>query len=119
MSVIATHPASQTAAIKTPTVSSSPSSTTNVDQIDTTTYQAVKWLVTVNDSVGVRVVAFEVFAAHRAGANPIHTIVNIIGDVTINYAVDVVIVGVNMILQVTNNEAVSLTINSTRTVVLI
>ena len=119
MSIATTRPTPNNSTQTAPVSTTAPSATADVDFIDVNTVQAVKWLVTVYDATAVKAVAFEVFALHRNGSNPVHTIADKVGDVSINYSVDVVIVGTTMVLQVTNNEAVNLTINSTKTVVLL
>lgn len=90
------------------------SATQTVDAVSTILNRTVKWLVTVTDSTNNKVVAYEVFATHRGGANPVHTRYAVIGDATITHVVDVAIAGTDLELRITNNETVALVVDAVR-----
>lgn len=116
MSILLTNPSSGISSGTTPlTAVVTPTSTVSIDALDTTTIRSAKWFVTITNTTTNEVRAFEVYATHRNGANPLHTVYAVIGD-AIDHVLDVVIVGVNLELQVTNNEAVNITVDATQVV---
>jgi len=98
-----------------PPVSVLPSTTKNIDIIPVSDIRAVKWLITVMDVVTLNIEASEIYALHTSGITSHHNIEGIIGDTSINYVIDVVISGTDLVLVLTNNEPTNtLTVNTTR-----
>lgn len=54
--------------------------TTQVDAVPLTIFQAAKWLVTVTDDTNERTRMFEVSAVYRVGKPPLHTMFGDVGD---------------------------------------
>ena len=117
MSTIVTHGAPGGVVSTAVAVTVTPSATENIDSVPVSVAQAVKWFVTVNDTTNNLVAAFEVYAMHRNGVSTDFNSTSIVGDHTLSYVDDVVISGSDLVLQITNNEAVDLLVNATRLIV--
>jgi hypothetical protein len=83
-----------------------------IERIDATVYRSVKWVITVTDPFGGRYRMGEILAFHD-GAEARFVHYAIFGD-SLQYAVDVILIGGDMVLRVTNAEAVQLTVDAVR-----
>lgn len=89
--------------ISVPGLPSSPTNVVVVDQCPTITNVSIKWIYTLVDAIANKVVTAEVLATHRNGTNPSWNISGMIGDVqAMLHTTNVVIVGGNIGLQITN-----------------
>lgn len=91
------------------------SATVNVDTLPVATTRAVKWIVTLTNTTSNEVRSFEVLAMHRNGANPTHNTYSVLGD-NVSHTLDVKIVATDLVLEITNNEAVSIVVDAARVV---
>ena len=72
--------------------------------VDTSEYKAVKWIYTLVDETTDQNLMAEVLTIRRSGGSPINPLFNkygIIGD-SIKHTVDVILVGSNIALEITN-----------------
>lgn len=88
--------------------------TETVDSASMTDFRAVKWLVSVSNPSLSRVQTLEVYATHRAGLLPTFNTYSFLGDLSVQFTVDVTNVGGNLNLNITNTDTETLTIYSTR-----
>ena len=119
MSILLTKPAGsgggsnvETIHVEIPTTN-----TILVDSLPLATYRTAKWIVTLNDSVGGTSMAYEVLGVHDDLVAH-HTRYARTGD-NIPHGIDVILNGIDMALEITNNIANSLTVDVVRIATLI
>lgn len=83
------------------------SATKVVDTNPVSEYRSVKWIITITDDTNDLVRGMEVVGNHRDGANPEHIIYATFGD-KLKTLTEVKISGTDMVLEITNNETVTL-----------
>jgi hypothetical protein len=84
-----------------------------IDSYDITQVRSVKWLITVSDLTSTLFQSLEVLAIHD-GVNVLHSEYGVTGD-DITFDVNVNIVTGNLELQVTNNSANTIQVDSVAT----
>jgi hypothetical protein len=90
-----------------------PTNTEVVDLFNTSASRTAKWIVVVTEDATSKTQAYEILALHKDGLTSTHNRSSIIGD-KISHDVNVIIVGTDLTLQITNNETNDLTIDVTR-----
>lgn len=90
-----------------------PTNTEVVDLFATASSRTAKWIVVVTEEVTGNTQAYEVLALHKDGLTSTHNRSGIIGD-PIDHVVNVLIVGTDLTLQITNNESNNLHVDITR-----
>lgn len=90
-----------------------PSATVNVDTVPIGMYRSSKWLITVTDETLDLATSYEVLAMHTQLTNPTHNKYGIIGDIVL-HSLDVVLIGTDLILQVTNPQAHNILVDAVR-----
>lgn len=89
----------------------SASTTQVVDMVNTVDISSVKWFLTIIDNINIKISAVEVYATHRNGTVPFHTVYAKLGD-NIDYTIDVDISGSDLRIRIINNESVAITIKT-------
>lgn len=89
------------------------SATANVDIIPMATYRSTKYLVTITDDTANKSMAYEVLAMHKQLTTASHNRYGILGDI-IAHDLDVQVIGTDLVLKITNNEAHSITVDVVR-----
>ena len=89
-----------------------PASTVIIDQVNHVGYQQVKWLLSVSEDIADETLGFQINMLTHYG-NPSFTMYSQVGT-PFNITVDVVTVGLNVNLQLTNNEAFPVTVDVVR-----
>lgn len=86
--------------------------TKTVDTLTAAEIRSVKWLITITDTTNNKTNTSEVLALHlTTGAR--HNRYAVMGD-NISYSINVLLVGPDLTLEITNTEIIDLTINITR-----
>ena len=89
-----------------------PATPTVVEAVNASVYRSVKWIVTVTDPFGGRYRMGEIMAFHD-GVDAHHIHYGIFGSAML-YTFDVVMSAGNMVLRITNADAVTLTVDAVR-----
>lgn len=115
--ILATSRGGQSGGHQIPLVTVPASSTSVIDSVPTADSRTAKWVVVVTDTTNDKTQAFEILALHKNGTTSTHNMYSILGD-QIDFALNVIIVGTDLTLQITNNEAVSIEVDAARIQVL-